>query len=344
MSHTEKSAIQSGLATEIPDKATTREEINEVKREIIDNYDHRPSENPIERKLSPIIHVRSLTNWVKSALIKSFARSGARVLDLGCGHGGDLLKYNAVHIGHYVGVDLSFESLKEAIRRYNASKLHFPAKFVCGDIAEKIVNRDFVLEDGVAYDLVSSQLTMQFAWTGERQVRTFFRNVTDRLEPGGYFIGTLPNPIKLMEHLVASPDHQTIQIGNICKIKFRQYLDKINQNTDPYGIIYDVSLGEVMQDAPEYLISLPIFEKMAAEYGLQSKFFMDFQEFYLEYKNLPPYSTLLRIHNVPTSQEQIPPAEWDVLSLYTVFAFQKVPGASMKKVGHLNEKDIVFVS
>lgn len=61
-----------------------------------------------------------------------------------------------------------------------------------------MVNRDFVMENGVAYDLVSSQMTMQFSWTGERQVRTFFRNVTDRLEPGGYFIGTIPNPIKIM--------------------------------------------------------------------------------------------------------------------------------------------------
>lgn len=60
---------------------------------------------------------------------------------------------------------------------------------------------------------------------------------------------------------MASPDHQTIHIGEICTIKFRQFLDKINQNTDPYGIIYDISLGEVLKDAPEYLVSLPVFEK-----------------------------------------------------------------------------------
>lgn len=343
MSNLAEKSGSSGLATELPEKATTREEIKEVKREIVDSYDHKPSETTFERQLSPVYHVRTLTNWVKSSLIKAFSCPGCRVLDLGCGHGGDLKKYNACNVGYYVGVDLSFESLKEAIKRYNEINCHFPAKFVCGDVTEKTVNRDFVLENGVAFDLVSSQLTMQFSWTGERQVRTFFRNVTDRLEPGGYFIGSFPNPIKLMAHLVASPDHQTIQIGDICKIKFRQYLDKLNQNIDPYGIVYDVTLGEVLKDAPEYLISLPILEKMAEEYGLQSRLFMDFQEFYMEHKNMEPYNTLLRIHNAPSNPAQIPPAEWEVLSLYTVFAFQKLPGANMKRTTPLTENDIIFV-
>lgn len=332
-----------GLATEVPVHPTTREEIAEVKREIVDAYEHRPNESKSERKLSPIYHVRTLSNWVKSSLINIFSRPGARVLDLGCGHGGDLLKYQANNTGYYVGVDMSLESLKEAINRYNVNKIQFPAKFVCADVTEKTVNRDFVMESGVAFDLVSSQLTMQFAWTGERQIRHFFLNATDRLEPGGFFIGTIPNPIKIMEYLIRSPDHKTIHIGDICQIKFRQFLDSINQNTDPYGIVYDCTLGEVLNNAPECLISLPILEKMAAEYGLQSKLFMNFQEFFLEYRNVPPYSKLLRVHNAPIAVEQIPTSEWDVLSLFSVFAFQKLPGPE-KQSKPLTEADIIFIN
>lgn len=102
-----------------------------MKREIVETYDHRLSENlagmytafsthnsqELERRLSPIIHVRNLTNWVKSSLIKSFASPGARVLDLGCGHGGDLKKYNALNIGYYVGVGmyLSLSTLSSSL-------------------------------------------------------------------------------------------------------------------------------------------------------------------------------------------------------------------------------------
>jgi len=342
--YTEKTSKVEGVAVEQPFRPTNhREEVAEVKKEIVDAYDHRPTENLFERRLSPVYTVRTITNWVKSSLIKTFCRPGARVLDLGCGHGTDLLKYSANHIGYYVGVDMSHESLKEAIRRYNAANANFPAKFVQLDITQHTVNRDDVLEHGITFDIVSSQLTMQFAWTGERAVRTFFRNATDRLAPGGYFIGCFPDPIKIMAHLVASPDHQTIRIGDVCKIRFRKYLDEINQNTDPYAVIYDVSLGEVLDNVPEYLISFPVLEKMANEYGLESRLFMNFQEFYTNYKHVPPFTSLLRIHDAPIDEKLIPPAEWEVLSLYTVFAFQKQQGTTVKRCPPLTEADIVVV-
>lgn len=88
-----------------------------------------------ERTFSPIIGLKSFNNWVKSVLIAKFARydpassaSGAgesggftngrngnerggrtrgapiKVLDLGCGKGGDLMKWQKAGLSEYVGV------------------------------------------------------------------------------------------------------------------------------------------------------------------------------------------------------------------------------------------------
>lgn len=61
------------------------------------------------RELSPIIGLRKFNNWIKSVLIGKFAYRphhgpGANVLDLGCGKGGDLMKWKQAKIGRMVGL------------------------------------------------------------------------------------------------------------------------------------------------------------------------------------------------------------------------------------------------
>jgi hypothetical protein len=73
------------------------------------------------RHKSQIFHMRNLNNMVKERLIHLAAHSpgiadpihGLKVLDFGCGMGGDIQKWfkNGVRLGRYVGVDLAKESL-----------------------------------------------------------------------------------------------------------------------------------------------------------------------------------------------------------------------------------------
>lgn len=75
----------------------------------------------LKRGESPIIGLRKFNNWVKSVLIQKWAheplstsksfmkpktgvtRSG-RVLDIGCGKGGDLQKWAKARIKEYIGL------------------------------------------------------------------------------------------------------------------------------------------------------------------------------------------------------------------------------------------------
>jgi mRNA (guanine-N7-)-methyltransferase len=74
----------------------------------------RPEVGVENRHLSPIYGLKNFNNWIKSVLIGKFlcrdmgyrggrAPSG-RVLDIGCGKGGDLNKWSKHRIGEYVGL------------------------------------------------------------------------------------------------------------------------------------------------------------------------------------------------------------------------------------------------
>jgi len=75
---------------------------------IAHHYNSRPNLDKFHRTQSPIIHLRSFNNWVKSVLVTEFvSRKGAkRVLDLACGKGGDLPKWNKSRIEQLVGVGI----------------------------------------------------------------------------------------------------------------------------------------------------------------------------------------------------------------------------------------------
>lgn len=83
-----------------------------------------------ERQESPIIGLKAFNNWVKSVLIQRFAQpalaaaparnvysgngrnTGGRgkILDMGCGKGGDLNKWGKTRIREYVGIGKRFWS------------------------------------------------------------------------------------------------------------------------------------------------------------------------------------------------------------------------------------------
>lgn len=185
---------------------------------------------------SRIKGLRSYNNWVKSCLIHKFSAEEKRevedlgwgevakepeeqkpllVLDVGCGKGGDLGKWQLAPqvVGLYVGLDPAETSIQQARERYQQMRRGrrpiFDARFVPQDcfgawIGDVGIVREVGIDPnagsgqpsrwgGGGFDIVASMFTMHYAFESEEKVKMMLRNVAGSLKKGGRFIGVVPN-------------------------------------------------------------------------------------------------------------------------------------------------------
>ncbi|KAG6024366.1 hypothetical protein E4U41_001796 [Claviceps citrina] len=190
---------------------------------------------------SKIKGLRVFNNWIKSCIIQRYSpdedhepgsrelgRSSGKellVLDIGCGKGGDLNKWQQAPqpIQLYVGLDPAEVSIDQAKERYrNISSRGgaggrgggrggfsrrppprvFDARFHVKDCyGESIEDLEIIRQVGFdpspmnhrGFDVVTMMFSMHYAFESERNARTMLRNVAGALKKGGRFIGCIPN-------------------------------------------------------------------------------------------------------------------------------------------------------
>ncbi|RYO87815.1 hypothetical protein DL764_008809 [Monosporascus ibericus] len=224
--------------------------INDVVRE---HYNAVPERGRDWRKTdSRIKGLRSFNNWVKSTIIQKFspdedhtpgaherghdlAWSGGHellVLDIGCGKGGDLGKWQQApqRVGLYVGLDPADVSIEQARDRYrNMSNRGgggrggrgghrggrppriFDARFLVKDCyGESIEELEIVRQVGFdrspmgrsGFDIVSMMFCMHYAFESEQKARRMLENVSGALKKGGRFIGCIPSSDVIGEQVI----------------------------------------------------------------------------------------------------------------------------------------------
>jgi hypothetical protein len=106
-------------------------------------YENQREQFHALRQTSNVIFLRKYNNWVKSILINKICYEKGRflsVLDICCGKGGDLQKWFRNKINHYVAVDLSENSVKNAAERFKKMKfkgrLPFHSIFMVNDVGD----------------------------------------------------------------------------------------------------------------------------------------------------------------------------------------------------------------
>ncbi|KAM3432128.1 hypothetical protein NHJ13734_006997 [Beauveria thailandica] len=196
---------------------------------------------------SKIKGLRVFNNWIKSCLIQRYSPDedhapGSRetgrtsgkellILDIGCGKGGDLNKWQQAPqpVQLYVGLDPADISIEQARGRYRnmgnprggrgggrgghhrgPPARMFDARFHVKDCyGESIEDLEIVQQVGFdpspmnrrGFDVVSMMFSMHYAFESEKNARNMLRNVAGALKKGGRFIGCIPNSDVLGEHV-----------------------------------------------------------------------------------------------------------------------------------------------
>jgi len=199
------------------------------------------------RQESPIIGLKNFNNWIKSVLFANFChpalasspitpssvtqrpRAGlkkapitrGKVLDMGCGKGGDLNKWAKAHICEYVGLgkplhrrypirqvtcqtcpstDVASVSVDQARQRYESFRgPRFDATFAACDCYGAPISTALHPDKlSTPFDVVSMQFCMHYAFETEERARCMLDNVSRWLRSGGVFVGTIPNSGQLL--------------------------------------------------------------------------------------------------------------------------------------------------
>jgi SAM-dependent methyltransferase len=134
--------------------------------------------------------VRKYHNLVKRQLIRSVTKTGFSALDVGCGFGGDLQKWQSC----YTNVDMcdpNSDSLIEARRR--AEKLSMSVSFYEGDILacpEKV------------YDVVCYNFSLHYIFASRELFFKSIKAIRSRMDRGSVLVGCIPDSMSI---LMATP-------------------------------------------------------------------------------------------------------------------------------------------
>lgn len=312
-----------------------------------------------KRSQSRIFYLRNFNNWIKSILIGEFLEKVRQrknrditVLDLGCGKGGDLLKWRKGRISRLVCADIADVSMKQCQQRYEDMKGRrdneyiFKAEFITADCSKELLVEKFH-DPEMRFDICSCQFACHYSFESSEQADMMLRNACGRLIPGGYFIGTTPNSFELIKRLEAS---ETESFGNeIYTVKFQK------KGSYPlFGCKYDFNLEGVV-DVPEFLVYFPLLTEMAKKYNMKLIYKKTFREFYEEkiknnenkllLKRMQALETYPANDNSKLASEKVgdyahaaeymknshvrfplgtlSKSEWEATSIYLVFAFEK---------------------
>ncbi|KAF3335967.1 mRNA cap guanine-N7 methyltransferase 1 [Carex littledalei] len=327
-------------------------------RRVADHYSARSNQTLEQREASPIIHLKKLNNWIKSVLIQLYARPGDAVLDLACGKGGDLIKWDKARIGYYVGIDIAEGSIKDCRTRYNGDadqqqkrkKFSFPARLICADCYD--VRLDQYLDDDAPFDICSCQFALHYSWSNEARARQALANISALLRPGGTFVGTMPDANVLIKKL---REAEGLEFGNsVYSVSFdEEYQQKRFSSSNPFGIKYKFHLEDAV-DCPEWIVPFHVFKALAEEYDLELVMMKNFHEFVNEYLRKPEFTELMRrLGALGDRQDQstLTQDEWDVAYLYLAYVLRKRGPPPKERRSreanrgktHIEEDDIEFL-
>lgn len=281
-----------------------------------------------KRTKSRIYRIRSFNNCIKYILINKYATEGGNVLDIGCGKGGDIAKWEMARIGSYVGIDISDESIREAIRRYRRRRCSFRAIFATGDGYTKPVPEilaDFSDID-LSFDTVSLQFCFHYAFADEKTARGALENISRSLKMGGMFIGTMPSSDFIRWKIRRLKPGSKGWSNSLYSVEFDQPPPKDGNFKTAFGNKYTYYLADAVDHVPEYVVPFEKLRSLCEEYNMELRYKRNLIDVFK--REIPNYFDKLPrpiIESLKRSNGTygISGEDREACSFYLAFAFEK---------------------
>lgn len=202
-------------------------------------------------------NMRCFHNKVKSQLISQSVQmtDGKKLLDIGCGRGGDLFKWNNCGFEYVYGYDPNPAYIEEAKNRLSSSRLNRNYVFSTNKLVENNV------------DVVSCQFAIHYLFASDDVLNEHLRYVSHMLKPGGVYIGTFMDGDIVMQRVARLQDNCFSNKAVCLRVP---YMNTIQETGVPVHVHLACTLyfGE-KSVSHEFLVKKDVLTRRCEEVGLR---------------------------------------------------------------------------
>lgn len=297
-------------------------------------------------------NLRIFNNFIKAVLIETTAQtvlqtlaSGGKisVLDVCCGRGGDLLKWQHIRPNFLFMTDASVQCVAEAAARYSTSEGQstkasgtkqrgFPAYFAVHDAFDPEGDLLLDLKSKGPFQLISCQFSMHYGCRTERDIEYFIDSIATALTPRGRYIGTTVNDAVLLSRAssMGSTYGNDVYTVSFADASFDQLREAAFDPTSlPFGVPYTTTVERSVNAQVEYVVPWDRFVRLCARHHLRLLCDAAFFDYYTETKGTQTGQKLLveaqkkRGRAGDSLDLTLSPAEQEAVALYRLFIFEK---------------------
>ena len=192
--------------------------------------------------------------------------SSLTVLDLGCGRGGDLHKWNHTGTSMYIGVDISSESCAEA--RTRASRLDMPTRILNQPAVEFLESCP-----GGEFDVISMQFLLNYVADSEASLDRLMFLCARALKPSGVIIGTAVDSARVTEELTeGGKENDKNDYFSLTPIESQ------SAGLGELGYMYSFYMHNAVENCIEHVVPKEDLMRCASRHGLRMDYVIGFAE------------------------------------------------------------------
>ena len=138
--------------------------------------------------------LRKFHNYVKFGLYIKYCKANTILLDLGCGRGGDMFKWQKVGIKQVMSIDINKNYIIDAIKRYKYNKANLvDCDYQFYFSQEKFIFTEFLQYRNLQtkYDNISCMFALHYFFNSKDAAYGIFEQISNSLIKGGHFFGTV---------------------------------------------------------------------------------------------------------------------------------------------------------